>query len=196
MLGACFCSCNSSKDQLFRESGDVNLIYENVITDFANTYKTPKKYLEKRDGKPFDVFRINTEEVKEDLLVLSISPENNGFIRLSITDTLGKVPNRNFPNRFEVRKNKLFVWKDSITPLRKDILEVMDQFGVLDSTDVKWELGLLPKNYEDSRLITIDDRLKGVHYFLCKKNPGKYKKVVTDIAVGYYNPPKIKCKAK
>ena len=181
---------------MFRESGDVNLIHENVITDFANTYKTPKEYLEKRDGKPFDVFRINTEEVKEDLLVLSISPENNGFIPLSITDTLGKVPNSNFPNRFEVRKGKLFVWKDSITPLRKDILEVMDQFGVLDSTDVKWELGLLPENHEDSRLITIDDRLKGVHYYLCKENPGKYKKVVTDIAVGYYNPPKIKCKAK
>ena len=186
-------NCISYKSQLLKGKGDIDQVRTNVITDFVNTYKTPKYYRKKRDGKPFNVFiLVRQKQLNNDLYVLSILPEIED-ITFRSEDSLGKVPRSFFPNRFEVKKEKLFLWNDSITPLQKDILLVMDEYGVLDSTDVKRELGLLPNNFEDTRLVTFDDRLESVNYFVCKDNIEKYKKKVTNKAFGYYDLPKLKC---
>jgi hypothetical protein len=154
-LGSLLMCCISYKDQLYPGTGNMDQARKNLIIDFANTYKTPRIYLEKREGRSFDVFWIFMEDSKDDLLRFSVSPEIDGHIPLGIKDSLGKVPHSYFPNNFEIKEGKLFVWKDSITPLRKDILNVMDTFGVLDSTDVKRDLGLLPDNFEDTRVLTL-----------------------------------------
>ena len=186
-------SCLSYNDQLFRGGEDIGKARKNIIIDFANSYKTPRNYLKERNEKPFNVFWVFKKESKRNMLIFSVSPETNGHIPLGIKDTLGKVPKSYFPNNFEVRENKLFVWKDTITPLRKDILDIMDKYGVLDSTDVKRELNLLPKDFEDTRVVTIDHKLKSVHYYICKERIEKFIKIVTNKAFGNYDLPKLKC---
>lgn len=187
-------SCSSYKKQLDRGNGSVEQARKNVIVDFVNTYRTPRSYLKKRNGEPFNVFwAVMKTALNDDIYTFAISPENNGYITLNINDSLGKIPSSAFPNRFKVLDGKLFVWKDTITPLRQDILNVMHRFKVLDSVSIKKELGILPNNFEDTRLVIIDDGLKGVHYYVCMEDLGKYKKIVTNTAFGYYAPPNLKC---
>lgn len=125
--------------------------------------------------------------------MFGISPENHNFISISIKDSLGKVPVSRFPNRYIIEDDKLFLWRDNITPLSKELLNVIQEYGVLDSTDLKKVLGLLPADFEDERLIILDDKLKGVDYYVCRSNINKFKKVKTIIAYGYCQPPRLKC---
>ncbi len=186
-------NCTSYKSAMYKGEKGIEYARVNAITDFVNTYKTPRYYLKKREGKPFEVFvLIREKHLNKSTFVLSILPEY-GDISLRVEDSLGKVPRSYFPNRYTIENEKLFLWNDSITPLQKDVLNVMDKYGVLDSVDVKRELGLLPNDFEDTRVITFDDRLKSVNYFICKKNIEKYKKKITNKAFGYYDPPKLKC---
>lgn len=193
LFGFALYNCSSYKNQLFKGEGGIEQARMNAITDFVNTYKTPRNYLKERGGKSFDVFWIFEKEITKKVYVLGVSPEIDENITLSIEDSLGKVPKSYFPNKFEVQEGKLFLWKDNTTPLRKDILDVVDKFGVLDSIDIKRELGLLPDDYEDTRVVTIDHGLRSVHYYICKDNIANYKKVTTNKAFGYYDPPKLKC---
>ncbi|TKG87730.1 hypothetical protein EYV94_28035 [Puteibacter caeruleilacunae] len=192
-----FCSvlmgCVTYKSQMIKGIGDIESARKNVIIDCANTYKMPRNYFKERKGKRFDIFWVFNEESKDDLLVFSVSPEIDGHITLGIKDSIGKVPCSYFPNNYEIKNGKLFVWNDGITPLRRDVLDAVNNFGVLDSTDVKRELGLLPDDFEDTRVVRIDHRLKSIHYYVCRNRIEKYKKVGTNRAFGYYNTPKLNC---
>ena len=195
VLIICFvlCNCVGYRSQLHKGEGDREQAIRNVIIDFANTYQTPRSYLKERDGKPFNVFVIRKWDTPmDDLFVISVLPWQ-AEITLQIQDSLGKVPRDFFPNRYLEKNEKLFLWNDGTNPLNKELLAVMDRFEILDSIDVKMELGLLPEDYEDTRMAIIDDKLKGVHYYLCKKNIEKYRKVKTNIALGYYDPPGLNC---
>jgi hypothetical protein len=193
LLSAALNSCTSYKSQLFEGEGTVEQARMNAIIDFVNTYKTPWSYLKERDGKSFDIFWVYENEKIKNLYVFNVSPEIDENITLSIEDSLGEIPNSYFPNKFEVKEDKLFLWKDNVTPLRKEILVAVDGFGVLDSVDIKRELGLLPDDYVDKKVLTLDHSLKNTHYYICKNNIAEYKKVTTNKAFGYYDPPKLKC---
>ena len=41
--------------------------------------------------------------------------------------------------------------------------------------------------------VNFNDSDKGADYYFCKNNLSKYKRVVTNIGLGYYKPPKLKC---
>lgn len=186
-------SCSIYKNKSYIGAGDIEQARINVIIDFANTYKTPKCYFKKRQGEPFNVFSFVREKSLDDgIYLLSILP-NNESISMRIEDKVGEIPRGYFPNRYIIEKDKLFLWNDGMTPLHKSVLEVMNKFNILDSTDIKMELGLLPDDFEDTRMITIDDRLESYNYFICKSNIFEFKKVVTYKAFGHYNHPKINC---
>jgi|SRR5690606_10503653 len=187
-------SCSTSNTFISEQSySNINQARINVISDFVNIYKTPKRYIKEREGKPFNVFRIFNNDIKGHFYSFRISPNNNNYISLSIKERVGKVPESNFPNRYIIKENKLFLWKDETTPLSKELLNVIHEYGILDSIDVKKELGLLPDNFEDIRLVTMDDNLEGVDYYVCKSNISKYKSVKTKIAYGSYKKPTLKC---
>lgn len=186
--------CVTYKRKLHTGAGDIELARINAIIDFTNTYKTPKRYLKKRQGKPFDVFLLYRRESFENnnSYIFSIIPEKDS-ISIRIEHKLGEIPRINFPNNYITKDDKLFLWNDGETPLQNDVIEVMNKFGVLDSMDLKWELGLLPDDFEDTRMITIDDRLEAFSYFICRSDISEFKKVVTWKAFGYYNHPKLNC---
>lgn len=186
-------SCATYKSKLHVGTGNIEQARKNVIVDFVHTHKTPKRYLKKREGKPFNVFSfVREKSLDDDIYLLSILP-NSETISLRIEDKVGEIPRDYFPNRYIVEERKLFLWNDGETPLQKDLLETMNKFGILDSTDVKMKLGLLPDDFEDTRMITIDDRLESYNYFICKSDISIVKKVVTWKAFGYYAPPKLNC---
>lgn len=187
-------SCSTSNTILSEQTNtSIDQARIKVISDFVHIYKTPNSYIKEREGKPFNVFRVFDNDIQDHFYSFGISPNNNNHISLSIKDRLGKVPEGNFPNRYIIKEKKLFLWKDNITPLSKEVLDVIHQYGILDSIDVKRELGLLPDNFEDTRLITTDDKLEGIDYYVCKRNISKYKSIKTNIAYGYYKPPRLKC---
>lgn len=193
IFGSILSSCISQKQTPFRGRGDIEHARSNIIDDFTNTYKTPRNYLKERDGKPFDVFWIFERYSNESEYVFSISPETDGFVPLTIKDRIGAVPESYFPNRFEIKEGKLFIWKENVTTLQKDVLDALHKFNVLDSTDLKREQGRLQKGYEDTRLVTIDHKLKSVHYYVCKEEIHKFQKVLTNKALKSYTPPNLEC---
>ena len=52
----------------------------------------------------------------------------------------------------------------------------MDKYMVLDSTEVKKKLNVLPLNFEDNRLVVFDDKLWVVYYYVHKNKIERYKK--------------------
>lgn len=193
MLIVMLCKCSSYKRTFYAGDGGIERGRMNAITDFVFTYKTPRYYLKERKGKPFNVFWISNQV--HDQYIFAIFPYSQGYLSLKVQDSLGKVPVSNFPNNYIIKGEKLFLWKDSLTPLNKEILNVIKKYGILDSTDVKKKLGVLSDDFEDTRMVIIDHRDKGGwHYYVCKKNIEKFKKVKTNIAIGYYQPPILTCK--
>ena len=84
------------------------------------------------------------------------------------------------PTRFEIRDGKLFIWYDYSYPLTDDIIEVLWRYDVLQTDYV------IPD-------FTIDENEKGAHYYFCKSNIYKFKRIITNIGYGYYEPPRLKC---
>jgi hypothetical protein len=136
---------------------------------------------------------VTERKIYDGIKPFSIIPETDGYVAQRIGDKLGEVPESYFPNNFIVKENMLFIWKDTITPLTKNVLNILNEFEILDSTDIKRELKLLPENFEDTRLVGFDDGLEGVNYFVCANNILKYKKVVSNLAFGYFKLPKLNC---
>lgn len=190
-------SCATYKKDLYHGNGTLEQARMNAIIDFANSgYKTPRKYLERRNGKAFDVFWIYEYEKAKDSVpnkyLLTFFPENQGYIALRAWDTIGKSTST-FPTKYVEYNNKLFLWHDSLIPLSREVIDVIYSYGILDSISIKRNLGLLPEDFEDTRMVRTDHSLKGVDYYICKGNISKYKKVKTNIGIGYYTPPKLDC---
>ena len=190
-------SCATYKKEMYHGEGTLEQARMNAIIDFAATYKTPRSLLKKRDGKPFNVFwAVEYEKAKDTMpetYIFSLYPDRQGHISLSTKDIVGKTTDW-FPTRYKEMNGKLFLWKDSLVPLSREIIEVIHSYGILDSTDVKKDLGLLPDNFEDTRLAISSQEYSGsAAFYFCKNDVSKYKKVKTNIAIGYYTPPKLDC---
>lgn len=193
MLIFIFISCATPKKQVHTREGNIEQARMNVILDFVEKYKTPRRYLKEREEKPFNVFHfVREEQLNHNTLLLSILPEIDK-ISMLLEDKLGEIPRNYFPNRYIIEEGKLFLWNDGVTPLQSDVIETMHKYEVLDSIDVKMQLGLLPDSFEDTRIITIDDRLESYNYFVCNKDFSRFKRVVTYKAFGYYKLPKLNC---
>ena len=88
------------------------------------------------------------------------------------------------PSRHIEKDGKLFYWWDNDYPLTKEMLTILWKYDLLFD-DTKGLLGGFPQ-------FSIDDSQKVAHYYFCKNDLSKYKRVVTN--KGYYKPPKLKCR--
>ena len=196
-VGIFIISCATYKKDLYHGNGTLEQARMNAIIDFAATYKTPQYFLKERKGKPFDVFwAVEYEKAKDTMpetYIFSLYPDRQGHISLRAKDIIGKTTDW-FPTKYKEINGKLFLWHDSLVPLSREIIEVIHSYGILDSTDIKMGLGLLPDNFEDTRVAITSQRYSGgAAFYLCKNDVSKYKKVKTNIAIGYYTPPKLDC---
>jgi hypothetical protein len=88
------------------------------------------------------------------------------------------------PSRFIEKNGKLFYWWDDDYPLTEEVIAVLKKYNLFqDDND---GLITVPEN-------PTNDAQKGAHYYFCRSDLTKYKKVVTNKGMGYYDPPKFEC---
>ncbi|MFC4818031.1 hypothetical protein [Flavobacterium sp. GCM10023249] len=166
-------SCISFKTDLLQNGGK-NEAIANAILDFSNREILFKKH---------NVFSISITELEnnKDFLIVRIGRNNKRILVTSetIVGSKGKMP-----SRYVEKNNKLFYWWDDDYPLTKDVIETYRKYNLLQSDEGGW---IKMPDYK------IDDSQKAVHYYFCKKNLNKYRKVITNIGIGYYALPELKC---
>lgn len=165
----------------------------NAISDFTDNCNLFKRdsifYVSIRDTALYLVLQSNMndtrwvcEQTYPDILTIEISSDINKIPYLSdaIIGSKGKLP-----SRYLIIKGKLFYWDDDNYPLTEETLAIYKKYNALtDIIDVNNKV--LPD-------LIIDDAQEAAHYYFCKKNTSKYKRVITSVALGYYKPPRVKC---
>jgi hypothetical protein len=165
--------CVSVKKGLVQKGGIDNAI-QNAILDFSNTAKLYKKN---------NVFSVSVLEVaNEDLMVVRIG-KNSMKLLLTAKAKVGSLDSK-LPTRFIEKEGKLFFWWDNEYPLTKEALDVYEKYNLLQ--DDEGGVITVPE-------FTVNDAQKAAHYYFCKDDLTKYKKVITNKGVGYYEPPKLNC---
>ena len=169
-----FENCGSFKRELIRIGDEENAI-KNAILDFTNTSRLYKK----STVFSVSVFVLNNNE---ELLVVRIGKNNTKMLLTASTKagSKGKIP-----SRYIEQEGKLFFWWDDNYPLTEKTLAVFREYNLLQDD----ENGRII--FPDSK---IDDAQEAVHYYFCKNDLSRYKKVVTNKGVGYYVPPSLNCR--
>lgn len=155
-------------------------------------------YLKYKSNKPFSTFDVEIDviseyapyKINEQVTVIDISP---GFRKIYVTsvDTIGST---RIPTRHIIKNGKLFYWHDPNYGLTEEMVKVLFQFNIADSIDLA-DLFATQDERTDNYIHYQDDKkAKVATYYFCKKNLNNYKRVITNIATGWYKPPKLKCK--
>lgn len=170
---ALFVKCASFKTGLI-QTGGIDEMIQNAILDFSNTTKLYKK------GTVFSVSVL--EIVDKDPLVVRIG-ENSMNLLLTKEAKIGSKGGK-LPTRFIEKEGKLFFWQDDDYPLTEEALTVYERYNLLQ--DDEGGIITVPD-------FAINDAQKAAHYYFCKNDISEYKRVVTNIGVGYYDPPNLDC---
>lgn len=86
------------------------------------------------------------------------------------------------PSRYIEKNGKLFFWWDDDYSLTENTLAVFNKYNLLQGD----KNGTI--KVPDS---IIDDAEKAAHYYFCKEDLSKYKRVITNKGVGYYDAPNL-----
>ncbi len=164
-------SCSSLKENVVYEDYKSYAI-NNAVNDFIDT----ERKLLKKD----EVFYIQLIE-ETDIVIVSIVGTPNSVI-LTIEED-GSLNYNAFPTVILEKNDKLFCWHDEEKKMSDTIISTLNEYDFIDT--IMLEVGI-PKR-------EVDDKKKGVNYFYCKNNFSKFKKVKTNIAVGYFKQPKMRC---
>jgi len=84
------------------------------------------------------------------------------------------------PTKYVIKDGKLFYWWDENYTVTEGMIAILWRYNVLQKDCI------IPD-------FSSDDSQKGADYYFCKNDLSKYKRVVTNIGLGYYKPPKLKC---
>jgi len=168
-----FGSCSSWKNILIAE-GNYNTAVQNAVHDFLNTS------IHSKEG---NVFSVDVESVNNDIIRITILNDQD---KLVPTPENRKGTNKPyFPTNYIEQEEKLFYWYDSTAVISDELIWILSRYNHIDSINVN-EIVEIRGVFDDSK--------KAVEYYFCKNNLLKYKKNVTRIGRGNYEPPKIKCK--
>lgn len=172
MLSICF-GCTVTKP-LPQKTMNLDDMVEMAVADFLTTQLSKK-------GK---IFSLYFGEGQDEIVSFSIY-DTDFKVYLTEKDTIGS---RRWPTKHLERDGKLFYWDDPDYHLTQDFIDVLKRYDHIQF--VKYE-DLMGGLYND---LHIDEKAKGAHYYFCKKNPRKFKRVITNIGIGGYDPPKLRCK--
>lgn len=153
----------------------INDAIELAINDFLTSR------LIKNDSR----FSVTIHVDDEDVIILSIYGSDENKIFIGPDDKVGSVPYW-FPTQYAEKEGKLFYWCDSTQVITNEIINVLAKFNHLDSTYVNGFNGDIPE-------FIINDSKKGADYYFCKKNLSRYRRVITNLSIGWYSPPKLDC---
>ncbi|MBI5373688.1 MAG: hypothetical protein HZA79_16810 [Sphingobacteriales bacterium] len=164
----------SSFRKLLVERGDSKEAIQNAILDFSKSCKLYKK------DSVFSISAMLLED-NDELLVVRIGKFGS---KLLLRDSVKAGSYGLFPSRYFEKDGKLFFWRDKSFPLTKEVLSVLTKYNLI-------LFGKKGDNQYPEYII--DERQKAAHYYFCKGNLAKYKRVVTNVGIGYYPAPDVTC---
>ena len=185
--------CASFRDELSAAGGKEEAI-KNAISDFSRTtrlYKTDtffsvsfKEVFYEIEDQQIDKHNSKGVEGKRypNISTVRISG-TRPVIVLGENAKIGSIGGA-IPTRVLEKSGKLFYWDDDNYPLTDEAIAIYKKYNVIS------------KDPYDVFDMVINDAKKGVHYYFCRDNLLNYKKVVTNVGLGYYTPPMINCKGK
>lgn len=181
--------CSSYPKSLIAD-GSENQAIKNVIIDFTNTSRLYKK------NSVFKVVLIDTlyskvlDEIDElsyqwiddkpygKIIAIRVAPVVNEYSYF-LSDSL-KIRNDFLPSRYIEQDGKLFFWKDKKFKVNDETIKILKKYKVVSECD-KYPVYIT------------DESLKAVHYYMCRKNFTKFKKITTSSGIGYYDVPIVEC---
>lgn len=168
-------NCSQAKNTFVSSGNQVDDAIRIALNDFPSNHR-----LYNRDS----VFMVAVYfiENNNDYLVVKIG-KFNGKLLMSKdvkVGSFGKLPTKSF-----FRDGKLFFWWDDNSPLTDAMLASLKKYNLLQDDN---------NGFRKLPDYIIDDAQKSAHYYFCKTNINSYKKVVTNIGVGYYDPPNLRCR--
>lgn len=167
-------SCSPQK-KLFKQSDIKDTPIEIAISDFSRSTK-----LYKRDSV-FYVAMVGLLNI-ENLFVVRVGKNTR---KLLLTKDAKVGSKGKLPSRYFEKDRKLFLWWDDDYPLTENALFIFKKYNLLQ--DDKNGAIKVADSFND------DDAQKAAHYYFCKKNLLKYKKIITNIGIGYYDAPDLNC---
>lgn len=191
--------CSPMKNGMMKAGEDVKSVaIHNAILDFSQSCNLYKKDT---------VFSINFKDsVFNKAVLIQVDDRTmqwkrgslcNGILSVGISadsdykflfTTNIKVGNiTHLPSRHIVKDGKLFYWYDDSYPLTQEMLDILWKYNLLLDDEDGWII--IPDN-------PIDDSQKGAHYYFCKSDLSEYKRVITNIGMGFYPLPKLNCNKK
>ncbi len=197
---------------LFYSAGKLpNEMYENSFDAVVEV--AVSDFLKCRLSRNYNAFFISINlfsestsyQVSDELIVVDIFPASYRY-HITFVDTLGSTY---LPSRHIIKNGKLFYWYDSAYGLTEEMVNVLWQFNLADSvkiSDKSLMFGVadhhVPEvfgaDYVGPEYIPIDysinGKSKGAHYYFCKNDLSNYKRIITNIGLGGYKPPKVKCR--
>lgn len=127
------------------------------------------------------VFAIDTLSVTDEIISVGIVEFEPKFLINLEEDRYEK---GKLPICVEIN-NSLFYWHDKEHIATDEEILILQKYNLLAEDTLE----NLVYVYDSP----IDDEKKGLDIFFCKNNHNIYKKVKTNIATGYYTPPKLDC---
>lgn len=147
------CGVNHSKPV---SKGSKTDMLQNAIMDFEKSSKKNKS----------KVFHINFYNYSNSVKGVSISPVSKNKYSLNLNDTIGNLSNH-FPSKFILNNERLYLWNDSLNPLKKELITIMSNYKVLDSSRLNGKL---------RPLFILEENKRSMKYLFCKNNLKTYKR--------------------
>jgi len=161
----------STHCKLFKKDSVFHVSFEDSVFNEAILVRVDEKNY--KDGRTHEWKRGS---LYDGVVAVTIVAELEDYQHYYSEETKDKLP-----SRYIIKNGKLFYWQDKNYPVTEEMIAVLWEYNLLQ-TDL-----IIPE-------FSIDDSKKGAHYYFCKNDLLKYKKVITNIGLGYYKPPEFKCK--
>ncbi len=159
----------STKCNLFKKDSVFSVNFEDSVFYKATLIQADKG--KNKDGRTHQWKRGN---LIDGIVSVEIG-SNNDYQLYYSEETKSKLP-----TRYVIKNGKLFYWWDKNCTVTEEIIAVLWRYNMLQTYSI------IPD-------FSSDDSQRGADYYFCKNDLSKYKRVVTNIGLGYYKPPKLKC---
>jgi len=104
--------------------------------------------------------------------------------KLFLDTTVDLSNQKGIPSRFIELNGKLFIWWDKHYKLTDSAIEMLDKYHIIGRGGHNDWYKFMPGT---------DDAKQSAQYYFCKSNLSVYKKKITIIAIGHYDPPNLNC---
>lgn len=159
----------STKCNLFKKDSVFSVFFHDSV--FSKPTLIPVNNGEYKDGRTHQWKKGN---LIDGIVSVEIG-SNDGYQLYYSEQTKSKLP-----TRYIIKDGKLFYWWDKNNIVTEEIIAVLWRYNMLQTYSI------IPD-------FSIDDSQKGAHYYFCKNDLLKYNRVVTNIGLEHYKPPKLTC---